>query len=625
MGQYNSFDAPLRVHLAMTQVPRDHSTDSTAPASGRAPTDTELLSTLFELGREVTSVLDLDDLLAKIPQLIARLTQFSAFSVYLLDERRQDLRIAYAIGYPEDAVSTWRLPLGVGVVGTAVQEGRPILVNDIRKEPRYKGPLRNMLSQLAVPIRRKGKVIGALNLLNEAEGAFTSQEEALLRQFAAHVAVAIENARLFESERHYIDTLETLAEIGREMSSILDLDALLTRIASLTKRLIDYRTFGILLLDESTSELEMKLAVRYGKGAESKHIRLGEGLVGWSAQHKEPVLVSDVSQDPRYLNLVPDVRSELVIPMLTKDRCIGVFDLESPELDAFTKEHKELLTLLASQAAVAIDNARLYDEVRRNEERIEKELRFAQRVQVALLPTELPKMLPGVDAAARFEPARELGGDLHDFLAPESDTLVVAVGDVSGKGAPAALYGAFAAEQVRSRTMRRRFTPERFSVAGVLQAMNTILHERHLEEYYCTLCYALFDFPRGSVTLSNSGLPYPIRCSNGSCGQIELPGVPLGSFPGIIYDQVTLDLQPDDLFVFCTDGIFEALNPEGTEFGARRICEVVEKHQREPARVIVDAIFDAVTTFRDSAAQLDDMTAVAVKIAKEAGKAKTKA
>jgi sigma-B regulation protein RsbU (phosphoserine phosphatase) len=609
----------------MTQVPRENPTDAPPPASGRAPSDTELLSTLFELGREVTSVLDLDELLEKIPQLIARLTRFSAFSVYLLDERRQDLRIAYAIGYPEDAVATWRLPLGEGVVGTAVQEGRPILVNDIRQEPRYKGPLRNMLSQLAVPVRRKGKVIGALNLLNEDEGAFTSQDEALLRQFAAHVAVAIENARLFEYERHYIDTLETLAEIGREMSSILDLDTLLTRIASLTKRLIDYRTFGILLLDESTSELEMKLAVRYGKGAESKHIRLGEGLVGWSAQHKEAVLVSDVSQDPRYLNLVPDVRSELVIPMLIKDRCIGVFDLESPELDAFTKEHKELLTLLASQAAVAIDNARLYDEVRRNEERIEKELRFAQRVQVALLPTELPKMLPGVDAAARFEPARELGGDLHDFLAPESDTLVVAVGDVSGKGAPAALYGAFAAEQVRSRTMRRRFTPERFSVAGVLQAMNTILHERHLEEYYCTLCYALFDFPRGSVTLSNSGLPYPIRCSNGSCGQIELPGVPLGSFPGIVYDQVTLELQPDDLFVFCTDGIFEALNPQGTEFGARRICDVVETHQREPARLIVDAIFEAVTTFRDSSAQLDDMTAVAVKIAKGAGGAKTKA
>ncbi len=203
--------------------------------------------------------------------------------------------------------------------------------------------------------------------------------------------------------------------------------------------------------------------------------------------------------------------------MLTKDRCIGVFDLESPELDAFTKEHKELLTLLASQAAVAIENARLYEEVRRNEERIEKELRFAQRVQMALLPTELPRQLDEADVAARFEPARELGGDLHDFLMPEPNTLVVAVGDVSGKGAPAALYGAFAAELVRSRTMRRRFSPELFRVSGVLQAMNTILHERQLEEYYCTLCYAFFDFTRGVVTLSNSGLPYPIHCSATSC------------------------------------------------------------------------------------------------------------
>jgi len=594
--------------------PQDTPSDPRLQAVGRGATDTELLSTLFELGREVTSVLDLEELLAKIPQLIARLTRFSAFSVYLLDEHRQDLRIAYAVGYPEEVWSTLRLPLGEGVVGAAVQEGRPILVNDIRREPRYKGPLRNMLSQLAVPMRRKGKVIGALNLLNEVEGAFTAQDEALLRQFGAHVAVALENARLFKSERHYVDTLETLAEIGREMSSILDLDALLTRIASLTKRLIDYRTFGILLLDEATNDLEMKLAVRYGKGAESKHVRLGEGLVGWAALHKEPVLVADVSQDPRYINLVDDARSELVIPMLIKDRCLGVFDLESPELDAFTKEHKELLTLLASQAAVAIDNARLYEEVRRNEERIEKELRFAQRVQVALLPTEPPKTAEGVDVAGRFEPARELGGDIHDFLVPEVDTLVVAVGDVSGKGAPAALYGAFAAEQVRSRTLRRRFTPDRFSVAGVLRAMNTNLHERHLEEYYCTLCYAFFDFRRRTVTLSNSGLPYPIRCSAEKCGQIELPGVPLGSFPGIIYDEVTLELKPDDLFVFCTDGIFEALNPKGAEFGARRLCEIIAASRKESARGIVDEIFHAVTEFRGTEPQADDMTAVAIKI-----------
>ena len=587
--------------------------DVRAPGTGRVPTDSELLSTLFELGREVTSVLDLEELLEKIPQLIARLTNFSAFSVYLLDERWQELRIAYAVGYPEEA-SQIRLRVGQGVVGAAVQEGRPILVNDIRQEPRYRGPLRNMLSQLAVPLRRKGKVIGALNLLNEAEGAFTAKDEALLRQFGAHVAVAIENARLFKSERHYVDTLETLAEIGREMSSILDLEALLTRIASLTKKLVDYRTFGILLLDEATERLEMKLAVRYGKGAESKHVKLGEGLVGWAAMHKEPVLVADVSQDPRYIPLVADVRSELVIPMLIKDRCIGVFDLESPELDAFSKEHQELLTLLASQAAVAVDNARLYEEVRRNEERIEKELRFARRVQLALLPTEPPKTVSGADVAARFESAHELGGDLHDFLVPETGTLVVAVGDISGKGAPAALYGAYAAELVRSRTMRRRFMPDRFSVAEVLRAMNTTLHERQIEEYYCTLCYALFDFSRRSLTLSNSGLPFPIRCSSTACEQIDLPGVPLGSFPGVTYDEVTLDLHTGDVFVFCTDGISEAQNAEGAEFGSPRLIDVVRTARLQSARGIVDAIFDAATSFRGSAAQGDDMTAVAVKI-----------
>src|SRR6476469_7502983 len=291
--------------------------DQTTPhmaATPRPASDTELLSTLFELGREVTSVLDLADLLEKIPQLIARLTRFSAFAVYLLDETRPELHIAYAVGYPQDVVRTLRLKVGQGVVGASVEQGRPILVNDIGKEPRFVGPLRNMVSQLAVPMRRKGRVIGALNLLSEHSGAFTDQDEVLLRQFAAHVAVAIENARLFRSERHYIDTLETLAEIGREMSSILKLDVLLTRIAGLTKRLIDYRTFGILLLNEATNMLEMKLAVRYGEENAAKSIKLGEGLVGWPALHKEPLLVSDVSKDPRYINLVEDVRSELVIP-----------------------------------------------------------------------------------------------------------------------------------------------------------------------------------------------------------------------------------------------------------------------------------------------------------------------
>lgn len=582
-------------------------------AQPRGATDAELLSTLIELGREVTSVLNLEELLAKIPQLIARLTRFSAFAVYLLDDKKEELTIAYSVGYPEGI--EMHLKLGQGVVGTAVAESRPLLVNDVGDEPRYVGPVPGIVAQLAVPLRRKGRVIGALNLLSDRQGAFTPQDEMLLKQFAAHVAVAIENARLFESEHKLVDTLETLAEIGREVSSILDLDELLTRIASLTKRIIRYRTFGIFLLNEETQQLDIKLALRYGEDAGVQHIKLGHGLVGWAAQHKEQVLVSDVSTDPRYIPAVKDVRSELVIPLLIKDRLIGVFDLESPELDAFTKEHAELLTLLASQAAVAIENAQLYDEIRRNELRMERELRIAHRIQMALLPSEVPASLRGVDVAGRFAAALELGGDLHDFLAPEPDTLVLAVGDVSGKGVPAALYAAFAAELVRSRTMRRRYTPERFSVAGVLESMNHQLQERGLEEYYCTLCYALFDLTDRTVVMASSGLPYPVRCTADACGQVEVPGVPLGSFEGVKYDEVTLPLATDDVFVFCTDGIFDAMNAKGSEFGARRLIDVVHAHRHQTAREIVDAIFDAVRDFRGDVPQNDDMTAVAVKIA----------
>ena len=191
-----------------------------------------------------------------------------------------------------------------------------------------------------------------------------------MRQFGAHVAQAIVNARLFESEREYAETLATLAEIGREMSAILDLDELLTRLAHLIKRVIDYSIFGIALVREETGMLEMKVAIQYGDDARAMDpLPIGEGLVGYAALHKQPVLVADVTKDPRYVNAVPGVRSELVVPLLLKDRCIGVFDLESPELAAFSKKHVELLTLLASQAAVAIENARLYESIRANEAR----------------------------------------------------------------------------------------------------------------------------------------------------------------------------------------------------------------------------------------------------------------
>jgi sigma-B regulation protein RsbU (phosphoserine phosphatase) len=219
-----------------------------------------------------------------------------------------------------------------------------------------------------------------------------------------------------------------------------------------------------------------------------------------------------------------------------------------------------------------------------------------------------------VEVSWHFDPARELGGDIYDFLSPEPHTLVVSVGDVSGKGVPAALYSAFAGELVRGRTFRRRLETRRSSPGVVLTAINRILHERQLEEYYCTLCYAMFDLRRRQVTFANSGLPFPVRCQAGKAAQIPMPGVPLGSFAGSTYDEVTLDLQTDDVFVFCSDGILEAFNDEGQEFGADRLLEVIERTHATPAKEIVGSIFGAMQAFRGDAEQTDDQTVVVVKI-----------
>ena len=216
----------------------------------------EMLTTLIDLGRQVSAVLDVDELLSQIPKLIARLIQFDAFAVYLLDERRGDLHVAYPVGYPEGQ-EIRRLKPDQGLVGAAFTSLMPLLVNDVASDPRYVSVVPGMSSELVVPLLHKKRPIGALNLLSRHRDQFTPADVVLLRQFAAHVAVSIVNARLFEGSRKDAAAFETLAEIGREVASVLELDQLFDRIAQLTRRVIDYRTFGILLVDEERGDLEM--------------------------------------------------------------------------------------------------------------------------------------------------------------------------------------------------------------------------------------------------------------------------------------------------------------------------------------------------------------------------------
>jgi sigma-B regulation protein RsbU (phosphoserine phosphatase) len=438
----------------------------------------------------------------------------------------------------------------------------------------------------------------------------------MLTLVASRVAGAIENARLYTRVAHQARSLTLLNEIARGLTSILNLDELLQRVGDELRRLTDYQMFSVLLLNKSNI-LEHRFSVRFGEKVQIKqNIPLGEGLVGYAALHNETVSVGDVLHDPRYINTNPETRSELVVPMVHSGRMIGVLDIEHTRLGYFTEEHVRTISTLAAQVAIAIDNARLYETVREQERRMEQELALARELQRRVLPPACPT-LRTADIAARFLPARQIGGDLYDFLPQSSERMGIAVGDVSGKGAPAAIYAALTSGYLRSRA------GERLTAAQMMAALNTSLTDRPVPGAYVSLLYAVWDEATGRLLIANSGLPQPIvyragaaQAGGGECkavDRIEVSGLPAGLFPEASYEQATLAPEPGDVIVLFTDGIMDASSAAGEMFGRTRMEQVVAAHHGGTAEELVGEIFAAVTAHADGVEQFDDQTVVALK------------
>jgi sigma-B regulation protein RsbU (phosphoserine phosphatase) len=501
-----------------------------------------------------------------------------------------------------------RLQRGEGIVGAAALLRQPIYVPDVTQDRRYVAVVPGVVSELAIPLVHGDRLVGVLNVEGSEPLAFTPEARTALQVLAGHLAVAIENATLYRETRRYAALLALLHDIGKETASILDLDQLLHRLSDVVKRVVDYERFAILLLDEDRGELVLRKSVSFGQRGEKSRIKLSEGLCGAAARTREPILVPDVRLDPRYLSWLPDTLSELVVPLVYQDKVVGVFDLESSELAHFTEEHVQMLLPLASQVAIAIANARLYEEVLRRDERLNREMAIARRVQHGLFPEECPSG-QGWEASAHFLPALELGGDLYDFYDMGEGLFGLAVGDVAGKGTAAALYGAFASGTVRARAF------EKHQPAHLLARVNRTLRRRGLEGFFCTLAYALFDLKGRRLALANSGLPYPLhyRTATGRAEQLELPGLPLGAFDGSAYEEKTLDLTAGDVFVFFTDGVVEA-SREGEEYGIPRLAAQVEAHASLGAAGLGGRILADLDRYLGGAAPADDVTCVVVKM-----------
>jgi phosphoserine phosphatase RsbU/P len=563
---------------------------------------------LLEVADVVNTTLDLDTTLRRVAELVRKVIDYEIFAILLVNEKAQDLRIRFQVGYAREVAERMKIKIGQGVTGIAAQRREAILVDDVSKHPEYISGAPDVRSELAIPLIVKNKVIGVLNLETHEAGRFTEEHKRLLTLIASRMAVGIENARLHTRTTKQARTLVLLNEIARELTSILNVDELLKRIAELLSRLIDYQAFSILMLDAAGEKLQHRFSLRFQENIQLKHdVPLGDGLVGYAARHRQAVLVPDVSKDPRYILLNPETRSELAVPLIYKDKVIGVLDLEHTKRGFFTDDHNRTVTTLAAQVAIALENARLYEEIARQEKRLERDLALARELQFRLLPQSLPK-LPNLEVAAKFTPARAIGGDLYDFVNYSLDQMGMVIGDVSGKGAPAAIYAALVSGILRSHA------PIEPGPAEMLRAVNFSLGERRIDGQFVSLIYAVWDDRNRSLKIANSGLPRPLYCHDGKIEVIEATGLPLGLFDDAEYDEFTFKAKPGDMFVFFSDGILDARNKAGDMFGRHRTEAIIAGCAEVSADCVVKSLFKAVTEHAAGEEAFDDETVVAIKV-----------
>jgi len=569
---------------------------------------------LLEVADVVNTTLDLDTTLRRVAELVRKVIDYEIFAILLLNERTQELRFRFQIGYPREYADRTRIKVGQGVTGRAAQLRKAVLVEDVTKEDGYIEAIPNVRSELAIPLIVKNRLIGVIDLEAQAPGYFTEEHRRLLELIGSRMAVGIENAQLYTRTTRQARTLLLLNEIARELTSILNLDELLKRIAELLNRIIDYQMFSILLVDDTGQKLVHRFSLRFQESIHLKHdIPIGRGIVGAAVSERAAVLVPDVGKDPRYVMANPETKSELAVPLIYKDKVIGVLDLEHTRRGFFNEDHKRTITTLAAQVAIALENARLYEEIARQERRLERDLQLARELQFRLLPPSMPKV-DHLEVAARFLPARAIGGDLYDFLHYSLSRLGIVVGDVSGKGAPAAIYAALVSGILRSHA------PIEPAPAEMLSAVNFSLSERRIEAQYICLMYAVWDDEKRTLQVANSGLPRPIYVHDGKTEIIEATGLPLGLFDEAEYEELTFKAKAGDMFVFFSDGILDARNRAGDMFGRTGVERVIASCPDQSPDCVVTSLFKAVEEHAAGEDIFDDQTVVAIKVKGSAGK-----
>jgi phosphoserine phosphatase RsbU/P len=564
-------------------------------------------SYLLRLADALNTTLDLRTLLKRTAELIRSVIEYRIFAILLLDESGKELRMRFQIGHTPE-IERMRFPLGEGVVGQVAQTRQAVLLNDTATAQNYIAANKCVRSELAVPLINKNKVIGVLDIESEEAGYFRPEHLHLLTLTASRIGQAIQNARLYSRVTRQAQALEVLNEIATELTSILDLDQLFERIGQLLRRIIDYQMFTIMLVSPKGDRLNTRYTWRFGQASmPSRWMPIDQGLVGAAVNEWRLINVPDVTKDPRYFQINAETRSEMIVPLFYKNRVIGVLDLEHVKTGYFHERHERTLTTLAAQIAIAIENARLYQQVLNHEQQLERDLSMARQVQLRLLPSTVPDH-PHGEFAARFLPARSIGGDMYDFAEYDANRSAIILGDVSGKAAPAALFAALVSGVMRAATASKP------SPGEMLALLNDALQERRLDSQYVTMLYSVWNDDNRTLQVANAGAVPPIFCRSGEITTIRAEGLPLGMFPVAEYEEFSVSAQPGDAFLFVSDGITDAENTQGEMYGTERMEKILFEQRERSAGQIADAIFDDVGRFQAGQPRFDDETILVLRV-----------
>src|SRR5437867_3534459 len=443
-------------------------------------------------------------------------------------------------------------------------------------------------------------------LLEPIEGPRTKPEEISLASSGGRAGIAPARSS---------DLLALISKVGITLLASATLNETLEQIVSLVFEAVPADRCLIMMRDAGTTELKVSVARLRDRVGDVGEIRVSRNVLEEVVMRGKSVLTSDAQQDPRFASgtvVLQGVRSVLSVPLGVEEKVFGIIYADSPIAEGrFTEDHLKVLTKRASVAAIRVENARLV-EARVDQQRLERELELASEIQQRFQPTA-PPTVPGYELQGISFPCYEIGGDYYDFIERTDGKLVVALGDVSGKGTAAALLMSSLHAAVHAQADIHN------SLVQTISAVNRYLVESIPPNRFVTLFYAELDPEKGSLSFLNAGHNPPLIVhAGGTMEQLASGGLPLGILADADFREGRTKLYPGDVLVIYSDGVSEAVNPNGEEFGATRLYEVVSKNLDASAAGIRDRIESALTKFCQGTPAADDITLVIIKRQAEA-------